>query len=164
MHRPVNRVWMIVTDISKWLGMALVIVMAASVAVGTLGRYLFNRPIFGIDEYAGYMLMMIALLGATYYLRLGGHPRVDILLNRLPPRVAAWVNAFDDAISVVVVGLMFLTAVSIAQVSLVTGIKDMATETPLAPFQIMMVIGLALLGLEFIHQLTLSFKQASRKK
>jgi TRAP-type transport system small permease protein len=57
-----------------------------------IGRYFFNRPILGTWELVGMILVFAGTWGFAYAQVTKSHIRVDVLLNRFPRRIQAFVN------------------------------------------------------------------------
>jgi len=71
--------------------------------VEIVGRKLFGFTLHGIDEIGGYPLAITCAVGFSYALVQRSHTRVDILLTRLPPHVAAVLNAGSMVVLSIVV-------------------------------------------------------------
>ena len=156
--------WEFVLNISKWVGIVLVIVMATMVATSTIGRYAFGRPLYGVDTYSGYMLLIICVYGAAYLLNQGGHPKVEYIVSKLPPKAAVWIQVVTDFASIVLTALIIFVTIKLSRMAIASGIREMATDLPIAPFQLAMVIGFMLVGIEFVRQFRLSLKGALEKQ
>lgn len=78
------------------LALALMVVLMTADA---FARYLLNAPIKGAMEINNEFLMpALVFFGISYVYRLGGHVRVNILSDRLPPAVQrALMIVFDTA-------------------------------------------------------------------
>jgi TRAP-type C4-dicarboxylate transport system permease small subunit len=86
-----------------------VLLMAITVfiswAVGM--RYLnFNPPVWVI-QYTEYALLWITFLGAAWLLREKGHIRIDTLISRIPPRIARWLELFNDMVGLAIAIVIF---------------------------------------------------------
>jgi TRAP-type C4-dicarboxylate transport system permease small subunit len=77
-----------VGHLSGWL----VPLMMMLVVVDVFMRYLMHRPLMVADEFSAYMLVALSFLGFAYTWRQGGHVRVEVVVNHLPPRLHAWVR------------------------------------------------------------------------
>ena len=75
----------------------LVLVMVTLVLVtgaGVVSRYLEGSPLAWTDEVAGYLFVALTFLGAASGVYRGDHPRITVLVDRLPP---LWRRAADAA-------------------------------------------------------------------
>ncbi|MBN1155708.1 TRAP transporter small permease [candidate division KSB1 bacterium] len=77
------------TRISKFLGIVLMILMAAMVLDVTwqvFTRFIMNRPSSFTEELAGFLLIWIGLLGASYAYYSRAHLGIDVLTYKLVGR------------------------------------------------------------------------------
>ena len=84
----VDRLANFVGYLSGWL----VPLMMMLVVVDVFMRYVMHRPLMVADELSAYMLVALSFLGFAYTWRQGGHVRVEVVVNYLPPRPCAWVR------------------------------------------------------------------------
>ena len=66
-----------------------------------VGRYFFNRPILGTWELVGMMLVFAGTWGFAYAQVMKAHIRVDIVLNKFPPRIQAFTNILSYLVGAV---------------------------------------------------------------
>jgi TRAP-type C4-dicarboxylate transport system permease small subunit len=57
-----------------------------------VGRRYFGFSLQGVDEIGGYLMAALTATGLSFALHGGAHVRIDLLLRRLPTRVAMWLN------------------------------------------------------------------------
>jgi TRAP-type C4-dicarboxylate transport system permease small subunit len=79
-------------DIVGYLSGWLVPLMMMLVVVDVFMRYVMQRPLMVADELTAYMLVALSFLGFAYTWRQGGHVRVEVVVNYLPPRLYGWVR------------------------------------------------------------------------
>ena len=84
----IDRLANFVGYLSGWL----VPLMMMLVVVDVFMRYVMQRPLMVADEFSAYMLVALSFLGFAYTWRQGGHVRVEVVVNYLPPRLYAWVR------------------------------------------------------------------------
>ncbi len=72
----------------SWFSFLLVILVTTDVVM----RYGFNISFVALEEMQWHLYALIFLLGAGYTLRHNGHVRVDVIYQRLPKRVKAFIN------------------------------------------------------------------------
>ena len=84
----IDRLANFVGYLSGWL----VPLMMMLVVVDVFMRYVMHRPLMIADEFSAYMLVALSFLGFAYTWRQGGHVRVEVVVNYLPPRLYAWVR------------------------------------------------------------------------
>jgi TRAP-type C4-dicarboxylate transport system permease small subunit len=79
-------------DFVGYLSGWLVPLMMMLVVVDVFMRYVMRQPLMVADEFSAYMLVALSFLGFAYTWRQGGHVRVEVVVNHLPPRLYAWVR------------------------------------------------------------------------
>lgn len=84
----VDRLANLVGYLSAWL----VPLMMMLVVVDVFMRYVMRQPLMIADELTAYMLVALSFLGFAYTWREGGHVRVEVVVNYLPPRLRARVR------------------------------------------------------------------------
>jgi TRAP-type C4-dicarboxylate transport system permease small subunit len=75
-------------------GACLLIALTAVICYDIAGRLLFNRPFPGTAELASVALVMLTYLQAPYVIRERKLLRVTFFIDRLPPRLRSYFNAF----------------------------------------------------------------------
>lgn len=80
--------------------------IALLVSYDVLMRYFLDRPQLFVDEVASFLQVLLIFGGAAYTFRVGGHVRVDLITNYVPPVVRAWLR-----LGTLVLGLVFLSVV-----------------------------------------------------
>jgi C4-dicarboxylate transporter DctQ subunit len=90
-----------------WLAGWLMMFALIMVCVDVVLRYFFNSPIGGVLQFSEYVLLYIPFLAAAYVLKDDSHIRIDIILNRLSPKVQAALNMVTS-----VFGILVLLALS----------------------------------------------------
>ena len=165
MSKSLTRILDLLATTSGQIAGAVVFIMVIMVATGAIMRYGFDRPLPFPDEYSGYMLVLITLVGAGYVLRERGHINVDIVIRMLPPRVAGWLTVVTDLASLLCVIVLILQTVNVVSISFATGRESImgSMRTPLGPVQLLMPIGLVLLAIEFLRVLSRSIRSACQK-
>jgi TRAP-type C4-dicarboxylate transport system permease small subunit len=91
---------------SLFLSKLAVFMMMLVTSADALCRYLFNSPIIGAYDFTENYLMVIAVfLSLSYVMRVNGHIRVDMLVERLPEPLVRVLNVIFLLIAAV---LMFV--------------------------------------------------------
>jgi C4-dicarboxylate transporter DctQ subunit len=93
------------------LGMASglgILVMGIILTYEVVCRYFFNSPTIWVQETSTYLYMWTMLAAASYTLQAGKHVHVDLVIDRLPTRPRALLEAVTSA-----VGAIFCAIVSI---------------------------------------------------
>lgn len=87
---------------AAWVTLILVLLVTFNVA----SRYLFSWGTVWLQELEWHLLPVIALFGITYTLRHGGHVRVDMLYERMSPRMQHLVDLISALVLIVVAVLV----------------------------------------------------------
>ncbi len=83
--------------LSGWI----IIFMMLAISYEVVMRYFFKAPTAWVADFSGYMQYATVLLGAAWVLKIGSHTRIDILLNKLPPRIQTILNLVTSTIAMV---------------------------------------------------------------
>lgn len=82
----IERLFLYIAQIAIFIMMLLITADAAS-------RYLFNQSITGVYEFTERYLMISAIfLSMSYVMKIDGHIKLDLLIDRLPSKVAESFN------------------------------------------------------------------------
>jgi TRAP-type C4-dicarboxylate transport system permease small subunit len=85
--------------ISAILLLGLTFIVGADITL----RYLFNKPLGWVKEVSEYTLVGLGFLVAAWILKDDGHVKMDLVLNKVPPRVQTMMNIITSIISTIVV-------------------------------------------------------------
>jgi TRAP-type mannitol/chloroaromatic compound transport system permease small subunit len=86
--RGIDRMNEIIGRSVAWLGLAAVLISAATAAA----RYAFNIGSNALLEIQWYLNAAVFLLVAAYTLKRNEHVRIDVIASRLSPRAQAWID------------------------------------------------------------------------
>lgn len=84
-------------------GLAVIMVLTFC---DVIGRYVFDAPIVGTVEVTELLMGMMVYLGVGLTTHARGHIRVDIVIDRLPPRVQGFLDVLTLAASIALVSAM----------------------------------------------------------
>ncbi|WP_366657974.1 TRAP transporter small permease [Fodinicurvata sp. EGI_FJ10296] len=144
----------IISRVAVWLGavfMALIAILMLS-EIGT--RYLAGRSLGVTWELATYSMAAVIFLGAADTLRAGGHVRVSVLLETVPPAVARAVDIVATTIGLVIVGYILMGSWDFVFNAFVRDTRSFEpTRVLLWIPQSVVVIGMALLLLQLAGRL-----------
>ena len=90
---PISRVVEPVARMAAILCGYVVLVLSIFVAIDIVGRKLFGFTFQGMDDLGGYVLAIIAVVGASYTMAMRGHTRVDVFLVRMSAGAQRALNA-----------------------------------------------------------------------
>tara|TARA_R110002049_G_scaffold30811_2_gene105347 strand:- start:5 stop:619 length:615 start_codon:yes stop_codon:yes gene_type:complete len=122
-------------------------------AIQVIGRKIFNMPIPGYIDYAEQSMAIFAFLGAAYCQRLGGHVRMELVLDRFRGRMLWFFEALTTFAGLFIVVLLtrysfdhFLRAWQI-------GDSTIDINLPVWPSKLMVSVALGFLALRLLVQL-----------
>ena len=127
-------------------------------------RYAFNAPTIWANEVSSYLLLVMVFMGAAYALREKAHIRIDVVVSRLPRQVQDWMQVFSSITFLIFTGILgyftwsiFLDTVKFAETS------RSLWDIPLAPWQVWLPLGLAIISLLLILNIYNEIKIARGK-
>lgn len=155
-----NRLTLVTADIAA----ALVLFMAVAIGIDVFLRYVFGAPTIWINEASRYGLLMVTFLGLAYTLREKAHIKVDVLINRLPRKAQDWMNVINSIVFLVFTGILSYLTWGLFWGSVEKGSTSTSLWNPLiAPWQVFIPLGLAIIGLLLICNLYTQIKIACKK-
>jgi TRAP-type C4-dicarboxylate transport system permease small subunit len=121
------------------------VVMIAIIAFGTLSRYFLGLPFGFVDEYSGYLLVVMGFLAMVLALKRNAHITVDIVQRALPDKLRGWVDVGAQCIGILVAAVLFWLSLTLFYESYATGMRaSTIMETPLWIPQISIPLGWAI--------------------
>ncbi len=148
-----SRVRAVVERCNYALGMVSglgVLVMGVILTYEVVVRYVFNAPTIWVQETSTYLYMWTMLAAASYTLQTRKHVHVDLLVDRLPVRPKAWLEAFTSAVGMVFSAIVAVQAYEMIAATVRFG-KVSATplRVPLWIPQSALLMGFVLLTFQF---------------
>lgn len=138
----------VLAELCGWLlllVMSLITIDLVSRAMGT--------PIYGVSESAMFVMIAIVYMGLPYTEKVQAHVRVELVVDNLPPRIAA---AVDLVMYVLVAGTMLVVLYAVALNAMISfeGRQAIAGPTPLLvwPVKFVMVVALVL----YVHRIVVN--------
>jgi TRAP-type C4-dicarboxylate transport system permease small subunit len=148
MDDPISRVVEPVARIAAIVCGYAVLLLSVAVSVEIVGRKLFSHSFPGTDDIGGYVLAIVAIVGASYTMAKRGHTRVDIFLVRMP---TAWQRALNLLAMVTMAAFAIFAAWRGSTVLLESiefqSVASNPLQTPLWQPQSLWLIGLVLFAL-----------------
>lgn len=134
-------------------GTLLIVAVMLAINSDVFGRALFGKPISGVPEIVSMSIVAIVFLQIAHALRSGGLTRAEILLDRLPPRARAGLEALYCLVGVALCAVLFNGLLPLFDRAwtrniFVGAIGDFTA--PIWPVRLIMLIGTAALGLQFL--------------
>jgi TRAP-type C4-dicarboxylate transport system permease small subunit len=135
------------SSLAARLGALAVLAMMVLITVDVAWRFVFGGSTLLAEEGGGFLLLITVFLPAADLMRRHAHIIVDVVVRRMPDRVAAWLRLVTFIIGLVYVAIFVWQAI-VYQNQLVTlGRKSPTILFPLWYVQPFMILGLALLWL-----------------
>ena len=133
---------------------ALVLVfMMLAVAYEVVMRYFFVQPTLWVLEIVEWSLVWIAFLSAAWVLRAEGHVKMDIILERLNPRVQTIINVITSILGALVCLTLVWYSSQVTWDHFVRGVLEPRfLPVPKAPLLIIIPIGTFLLLIQFLRR------------
>ncbi len=142
-----------ITKAANAVGVSLLLVMAFLITADVFMRYAFNSPILGSLEITEFMLAVVVFMGLAYAQSQRAHVGVDLVVQKLPPRLAASVDSVVLLLAVFIYALIAWKTYGNAMQSLRTGLESDILGIPHFPFRMLVPFGSALLCLELLATL-----------
>lgn len=70
--------------------------MVLVVLIGTISRYVFNSPLLWTEEAARYLMIWMALVGASITLKRREHVGIEIVINKFRPEIRVIIKLIRD--------------------------------------------------------------------
>ena len=122
--------------------------MMFAITLDVFLRRVFNAPTIWANEASSYLLLVMVFMGAAYALREKAHIRIDVVVTKLPRRVQDWMQVISSIIFLIFTGILgyftwsiFMDTVRFAETS------RSLWDIPLAPWQVWLPLGLAIISL-----------------
>ena len=140
----------VIDTLCRWMGYVssvLVIILMLDIVADVCGRYFFNSPILGASELATLMMSIIVFSALAWAALEEKHIKVDILMNRFPPRVQAIVNSITLLLALGIYSIICWRSVLEAQ-----GVHDISSLLRVShtPFYWIMTVGFAVFCISIV--------------
>ena len=127
--------------------------MSLLITIEIAGRYVFGFSLLVVDEWSGYLLVMVIFLGLAYTMRVKGFMQMEFLIRQLGPRKRNLLTVFLIFGALIYSILIEYRLVLIAWSSYSSNYVSVSiAQTPLCIPQAFMPIGMMLLILELLRE------------
>lgn len=155
---PVLRSLLHLIDRLAWaaavLAAACLALLATVILAEVVSVWAFNKSLEFSWEYGAFFMAGAFFLGLGWTLREGGHVRVGILAEHLPPVAARLIDLAATIVGLVISAFLTISLMGLAWSSFVDGSRTFtATATPLAIPQTVITIGALILTLQLAARL-----------
>lgn len=145
-----------------WLMVAVIVFI---IQRGIIIRFFPDvRPFRFVDEYGGYVLVVLTYLGLSYTLTSGGHIRVELLTRHFSTRLKAYAELFVNLLVFGVSLFLLITAVWAMKRYVEEGMRSQVTATPTWVPYIFLFVGLFVFALTLAVSIVDNVKQVKAQK
>jgi len=128
------------------LGAAIIIIDMLAVSVDVILRYTLGITYTGLFEIMEYSLLWITFLATAWLLKINGHIRLDLILDRLNPRGKVITNLATAVICEILMGFLIWYSVKLTVHDFINGTYLSTVLQPVKwPIEIIIAIGYILL-------------------
>ena len=133
---------------------ALLVLLLVLINVEVVARYAFSRSTLIADEYGGYLMAWITMLGAVHLLRADRHLTMSLFVDKLSPRArnAAGVIAAILGLGISAI-LLYATSLLVMSSARFGSVSIQPSATPLVWPQLILPIGYALLCAAYLDEI-----------
>jgi TRAP-type C4-dicarboxylate transport system permease small subunit len=143
-----------ILDFFSFLVCAIIVVITLAVCVNVIMRYVFNRPIIGVEEITEQLLLFITFLGTAWLLKNEGHVTVDFVVIKLSPRTQAVLSIISSLFGVLISLALTWYGTKVTWSNFVKGAYfSTILELPKAPFFAVIPLGSFFLLVQFLRRI-----------
>ena len=141
-----------VMGIMNAIGTAWVGVITVLISCDIIGRVAFNSPIIGVPEIVKVSIVAIAWMQMAYTLKIGGHLRSEIILDRLPSKGRAIVNLMAYSMGAFIFAMVIFSGwgnmIESWRIGEFEG--ELPVRVPTYPVRTLLLLGAALTSIQFL--------------
>ncbi|GAH47989.1 unnamed protein product [marine sediment metagenome] len=147
----IDKVLASMSSIGAGMGVVAIVIMVVVITVNVVARKTLDWAWLYVEEYSGYLLVLMVYLGLAYALRMGKHIRVELLVRRLSLRVSQGLELVTTLACLVTLCYLLTKSIDYLLFSLEWGVKsEWYSESIMWPFHLLVSIGLAMFILEMV--------------
>ena len=147
----------------NWMAAAALIVVMIIVCANVIGRSFFETPVKGTVDIVSLLGAIIIAWAIAYTQVFKGHIRVDLLVQRLPPRLQSIVDSVIDLIGLALFALISWQTIIFAKANFEVGELSEVLKLPITPFASVVAIGCIAITLVLLIDLIKSVSKAVGK-
>ena len=122
------------------------------------GRYLFNRPILGVFEITEFMVLVLIFSFLGYTQGKKSHVSVDLFMRHFPEKLKTLIEIVNHLACLVIMSLIAWMGVEKAFELMEAGEASPNLALPTYPFVFFLVLGCAVMCVEFIQDIMMILK------
>lgn len=136
------------------LGAAIILIDMLAVSVDVILRYTLGITYTGLFELMEYSLLWITFLATAWLLKINGHIRLDLILDRLNPRRKVITNIVTSVICEILMGFLIWYSIKLIVNDIVYGTYLSTVLQPIKwPIEIIIAIGYILLFIVMLRRI-----------
>lgn len=136
-----------------YIGAFFLFAMMCLTIVDVAGRYLFNKPVLGAYELTEYMVLILIFSFLGYAQSKKSHISVDLFMMFFPEKFKVFIEIFNHLACLLIMMLIVWMGFEKAYEMVGTGESSPNLGLPGYPFVFFLVIGCAVMCIEFIKDL-----------
>ena len=144
------------------ISIIVLLFMVIMVTVYVVMRYAGGKWTF-VEEWVGYLLVLISYLGCAYALRSNGHVSVTVVIRLVPTKVRLWMSAVTSLLALVI--LVFFVERSISWLSYTwveETVSSYTSHTPMWIPSIFVTIGMVVftiaMAMHLVHRVVYAIR------
>ena len=122
------------------------------------GRYIFNKPVLGAFELTEFMVLVLIFSYLGYAQAKKSHVSVDLFMMFFPKRLKVYIEIFNHVACLAIMILIAWMGFEKALEMMETGESSPNLALPSYPFVFFLVLGCAIMCVEFIRDIILILK------
>jgi len=143
-----------ITRLAASIGVGIVLLMMLVVSYSVVNRYILGTPVTWTDEFSGYLVVALVMLGAGETLRRGDHIAVDLITSRLGAKGRRIAMMWGNLMVLVVAVALLISGKATLEYSANFGIlSEGYLEVPMWIPQSFLIVGALLLALVAVANL-----------
>jgi TRAP-type C4-dicarboxylate transport system permease small subunit len=139
------------------------VAMMVIITTNVLGRVFFKSPIFGALEISGLTGIILASVAIPYCEKEQRNVHVEILVDRFPPRVRGFSDAFVLLLSLGAVAVVSYAMLKESFHAASFGEETLVLELPTTPFKFIWTIGTILLCVVLLVNIVKSIMKGMKR-
>jgi len=147
----------------NWMAAAALIVVMLIVCANVIGRSFWETPVKGTVDIVSLLGAIVVGWAIAYTQVFKGHIRIDLLVERLPPRIQHIVDSVIDLIGFALFALISWETIIFAKANFEVGELSEVLKLPITPFASVVAIGCIALTLVLFIDLIKSVSKAVGK-
>jgi TRAP-type C4-dicarboxylate transport system permease small subunit len=136
-----EKIVILVTRWLNWIAAVTLIVVMGIVCANVVGRSFWGAPVKGTVDIVSLLGAIIVGWAIAYTQVLKGHIRIDLLVQRLPPRIQYIIDSVIDLAGLALFALISWQTVIFAKANFEVGELSEVLKLPITPFASVVAVG-----------------------